>query len=69
LDLLEEAEDLRLVEEIEHRPAEGQERIYAHEEVWSEIDDLESRVSFQINYTGEARQALKTMPGRYRHRN
>jgi predicted DNA-binding protein len=43
LDLLEEAEDLRLVEEIEHRLAEGQERSYSHEEVWSEIDDLESR--------------------------
>jgi len=42
LDLMEEADDIRLVKAIEARLASGQEPIYSHEEVWAEIDRLES---------------------------
>jgi predicted DNA-binding protein len=43
LDLLEEADDLRLVKEIEARLEAGEERLYIHDQVWAEIDDLESK--------------------------
>lgn len=43
LDLLEEADDLRLVKEIEARLETGEERLYIHDQVWAEIDDLESK--------------------------
>ena len=40
---MEEAEDVRAVQEIEERIAAGQERVYSHEEVWAEIESLESQ--------------------------
>src|SRR5689334_18414017 len=40
---IEEAEDVRAVQEIEGRIATGQERVYSHEEVWAEIESLESQ--------------------------
>ena len=40
---LEEEEDLRAVQAIEERIAAGKERIYSHEEVWAEIEALESQ--------------------------
>lgn len=40
---LEEEEDLRAVQAIEERIAAGQERVYSHEEVWAEIEALESQ--------------------------
>jgi 3-hydroxyacyl-CoA dehydrogenase len=43
LNLLEEADDLRRVKEIEALLEAGEERLYAHEQVWAEIDDLESK--------------------------
>ena len=43
LDLMEEADDIRLVKAIEARLALGQEPVYSHEEVWAEIDRLESK--------------------------
>jgi len=42
LEDLEEAEDIKAVREIEARIAAGEERVYSHEEVWAEIDRLES---------------------------
>ena len=42
LDLMEEADDIRLVKAIEARLASGQEPTYSHQEVWAEIDRLES---------------------------
>jgi predicted DNA-binding protein len=39
---LEEDEDARAVQAIEARIASGQERTYSHEEVWAEIEALES---------------------------
>jgi predicted DNA-binding protein len=39
----EEEEDVRAVQEIEKRIASGQERVYSHEEVWAEIEALESQ--------------------------
>lgn len=43
LDIMEEADDIRLVKAIEARLAAGQEPVYSHEEVWAEIDRLESK--------------------------
>ena len=43
LNLLEEADDLRRVKEIEALLEAGEELLYAHEQVWAEIDDLESK--------------------------
>jgi predicted DNA-binding protein len=43
LDLMEEADDIRLVKAIEARLEAGQERIYSHEEIWAEIEGLESK--------------------------
>ena len=43
LNLLEEADDLRRVKEIEALLEAGEEFLYAHEQVWAEIDDLESK--------------------------
>lgn len=40
---MEEAEDVRAVEEIEARIAAGEERTYSHAEVWAEIEDLEAQ--------------------------
>jgi len=40
---LEEEEDLRAVQAIEERIAAGQARVYSHEEVWAEIEALESQ--------------------------
>jgi predicted DNA-binding protein len=40
---LEEEEDLRAVQAIEERIAAGQERVYSHEEVWAEIEAMESQ--------------------------
>ncbi|MFQ5796534.1 MAG: DUF6290 family protein [Candidatus Bipolaricaulia bacterium] len=40
---LEEAEDVRAVQEIEARIASGEERTYSHDEVWKEIEALESQ--------------------------
>jgi predicted DNA-binding protein len=40
---LEEEEDVRAVQDIEKRIADGQERVYSHEEAWAEIDALESQ--------------------------
>lgn len=40
---MEEAEDVRAVQEIEGRIVTGQERVYSHEEVWAEIESLESQ--------------------------
>lgn len=42
-DALEEADDAQVVREIEARIAAGQEPLYTHEEVWSEIESLESQ--------------------------
>jgi hypothetical protein len=41
-ELEEEKEDAQAVREIEARLAVGQEPIYSHEEVWAELDRLES---------------------------
>ncbi|MFQ5343232.1 MAG: DUF6290 family protein [Anaerolineae bacterium] len=40
---MEEAEDVRAVEEIEARIAAGEERTYSHAEVWAEIEALEAQ--------------------------
>jgi predicted DNA-binding protein len=40
---LEENEDVRAVQQIEQRIAEGKERIYSHEDVWAEIEALEAK--------------------------
>jgi predicted DNA-binding protein len=40
---VEEAEDAHAVALIERRIAEGRERVYSHEEVWAELEALESR--------------------------
>jgi predicted DNA-binding protein len=40
---IEDAEDVRAVVLIEKRIAEGQERVYSHEEVWTELETLESQ--------------------------
>jgi predicted DNA-binding protein len=40
---IEDAEDVRVVELIEKRIAEGRERVYSHEEVWAELEALESQ--------------------------
>jgi len=39
---LEDAEDTRLAREIKARIAEGREATYTHEQIWGEIDALES---------------------------
>jgi antitoxin component of RelBE/YafQ-DinJ toxin-antitoxin module len=43
VEALEDADDTRAVREIEARLAAGEERVYAHEEVWAEIEALESK--------------------------
>jgi len=43
LDLMEEADDIRLVKAIEARLEAGQEPIYSHDEIWAEIEGLESK--------------------------
>jgi hypothetical protein len=43
LEELEEVEDIKAVREIEARIAAGKEPVYSHEEVWAEIDKLESK--------------------------
>ena len=40
---MEDAEDARAVALIEKRIAEGQERVYSHEEVWAEMEALEAK--------------------------
>jgi prevent-host-death family protein len=40
---MEDAEDIRVANEIEARIARGAERTYSHEEVWAEIDALEAQ--------------------------
>lgn len=40
---MEEADDVRAVEEIDARIAAGEERIYSHAEVWAEIEALEAQ--------------------------
>jgi predicted DNA-binding protein len=40
---LEEADDVRAVREIEARLVSGQERVYSHDEVWGELEMLESQ--------------------------
>jgi hypothetical protein len=40
---MEEADDIRLVKAIEARMETGQEPIYSHDEIWGEIDTLESK--------------------------
>jgi len=40
---IEDAEDAHAVASIEKRIAEGRERIYSHEEVWAELEALESQ--------------------------
>jgi hypothetical protein len=42
-DTLEEAEDAQAIREIEVRITSGQERLFTHEEVWAEIEALESQ--------------------------
>jgi predicted DNA-binding protein len=42
---IEDAEDVRAIALIEKRIAEGQERVYSHEEVWAELDKLESQAA------------------------
>ncbi len=39
---LEEADDIRAVDEVEGRLARGEERIYSHKDIWDEIDRLEA---------------------------
>jgi predicted DNA-binding protein len=43
LDIMEEADDIRFVKAIEARLEAGEEQIYSHEDVWAEIDALESK--------------------------
>jgi hypothetical protein len=43
LDLMEEADDIRLVKALEARLEASQEPIYSHDEIWAEIDTLESK--------------------------
>jgi predicted DNA-binding protein len=43
VEALEETDDTRVVREIEARLAAGEERVYSHEEVWAEIEALESQ--------------------------
>jgi predicted DNA-binding protein len=43
LDIMEEADDIRLVKVIEARLAAGQEPVYSHDEIWAEIELLESK--------------------------
>ncbi len=40
---IEEAEDMRAIVLIEKRIAEGRARVYSHEEVWAELETLESQ--------------------------
>ncbi len=40
---LEEADDVRAVDDIEARLARGEVRIYSSDDVWAEIDALEAR--------------------------
>ncbi len=42
-DAQEELEDLRVVDEFEAREKRGEVKWYSHDEVWSEIEDLEAR--------------------------
>jgi predicted DNA-binding protein len=42
-EVLEEADDVRAVREIEARLVSGQERVYSHDEVWGELEMLESQ--------------------------
>ena len=42
---IEDSEDARAVVLIEKRIAEGRERVYSHEEVWAEVDKLESQAA------------------------
>jgi predicted transcriptional regulator len=39
-DALEEADDIRAVDDIEARLARGEVRIYSHDDVWAEIDAI-----------------------------
>jgi hypothetical protein len=43
LEELEEIEDVQAVRQIEARIAAGQEPVYSHEDVWAEIDQLETQ--------------------------
>ncbi len=43
IEALEETNDVRAVRDIEARIAAGQEQAYSHEEVWAEIEALESQ--------------------------
>jgi hypothetical protein len=43
LDIMEEADDIRYVKAIEARLESGEDQTYSHEEVWREIDALESK--------------------------
>lgn len=43
LEEMEEIEDAQLVREIEARIEAGQESVYAHQDVWAEIDKLEAQ--------------------------
>jgi hypothetical protein len=40
---MEEEDDVQAVKEIEARLAAREERVYSHEEVWAEIEELEAR--------------------------
>ncbi|MFL5806056.1 MAG: DUF6290 family protein [Roseiflexaceae bacterium] len=40
---LEEEEDVRAVQHIEKRIADGQEHLHSHEDIWAEIEALESQ--------------------------
>lgn len=42
-DAFDEAEDVRAIQMIEKRIVEGRDRLYSHEEVWAEIDALETQ--------------------------
>ena len=42
-DAMEEEEDIQAIREIEARIASGQERLYSHQEVWEELEALESQ--------------------------
>ena len=45
---MEDAEDIRVADEIEARIASGEERTYSHEEVWAEIDALEAQGALPV---------------------
>jgi predicted DNA-binding protein len=41
--VLEDADDARLAQEIRARIDSGETRTYSHQDIWSEIEDLEAR--------------------------